>query len=98
MIIANLEAEIVTLRKDLQKKKMQKNSKVLDDIINSQRPNHDKLGLGYNYIEKGSISKTRDQETRPRSYTKTIIGDKTFYKEYHRDTPPRRFIFQNHQQ
>jgi seryl-tRNA synthetase len=48
MIIGNLEAEIVTLRKDLQKKNMQNNSKVLDDIINSQKPHHDKLGLGYN--------------------------------------------------
>ena len=47
-IIGNLEAEIVTLRKDLQKKNMQNNSKVLNDIINSQRHNHDKSGLGYN--------------------------------------------------
>ena len=31
-IIGNLEAEIVTLRKDLQKRSMQNNSKVLDDI------------------------------------------------------------------
>ena len=35
-IIRNLEAEIVTLRKDLQKKNMQNISKVLDDIISSQ--------------------------------------------------------------
>jgi hypothetical protein len=48
-----LEAEIVTLRKDLQKKNMQNNSKVLDDIINSQKPHHDKSGLGYNQTEKG---------------------------------------------
>jgi vacuolar-type H+-ATPase subunit H len=45
-IIGNLEAEIVTLRKDLQKKNMQNNSNFLDDIINSQRPNHNKSGLG----------------------------------------------------
>jgi vacuolar-type H+-ATPase subunit H len=44
-IIENLEAEIVTLRKDIQKKNMQNSSKVLNDIINSQRPNHDKSGL-----------------------------------------------------
>jgi hypothetical protein len=31
-----LEAKIVTLRKDLQKKNMQNNSKVLDDIIRIQ--------------------------------------------------------------
>ena len=63
MIIENLEADIVTLRKDLQKKNMQNNSKVLNDIISSQRPNHDKSILGYNQIEKGSSSKIREQET-----------------------------------
>jgi hypothetical protein len=47
-IIGNLEAEIVTLRKDLQKKNMQNNSKVLNDIINSKKPHHDKSVLGYN--------------------------------------------------
>jgi hypothetical protein len=41
-IIGNLEAEIVTLRKDLQKKNMQNNSKVLDEIISSQKSHHDK--------------------------------------------------------
>ena len=46
-IIGNLEAEIVTLRKHLQQKYMQNNSKVLDNIINSQRPHHDKSGIGY---------------------------------------------------
>jgi hypothetical protein len=45
------------LRKDLQKKNMQNNSKVLDDIVRSQRPHHDKSILGYNEIEKGSSSK-----------------------------------------
>ena len=54
MIIGNLEAEIVTLRKYLQKKNMQNNSKVLDNIINSQKPHHDKSELGYNQTEKGS--------------------------------------------
>ena len=51
-IIGNLEAKIVTLRKDLQNKNMKNNSKVLDDIINSQKPHHDKSVLGYNQIEK----------------------------------------------
>ena len=45
-IIGNLEAKIVTLRKDLQKKNMQNNSKVLDDIINSKKSHHDKSRLG----------------------------------------------------
>ena len=47
-IIENLEEEIVTLRNDLQKKNMQNISKVLNDIISGQGPNHDKSGLGYN--------------------------------------------------
>jgi hypothetical protein len=41
-IIGNLEEEIVTLRKYLQKKNMQNNSNILDDIINSQNPHRDK--------------------------------------------------------
>ena len=45
MINGNLEAEIVTLRKDIQKKNMQNNSKFLDNIINSRTPHHDKSGL-----------------------------------------------------
>jgi vacuolar-type H+-ATPase subunit H len=47
-IVGNLEAKIFTLRKDLQKKNMQNNSKVLDDIISSQKSHHDKSRLGYN--------------------------------------------------
>jgi hypothetical protein len=47
-IIGNLEAKIVTLRKDIQKKNMQNSSKVLDDIINSKKSHLDKSGLGYN--------------------------------------------------
>jgi ribonuclease HI len=42
-IIGNLEAEIFTLRNDLEKKNMQNNSKVLDDIISSQKYHHEKL-------------------------------------------------------
>jgi hypothetical protein len=48
MIIGNLEAKIVTLRKDIQKKNMQNCSKVLDDIINSKKSYLDKSELGYN--------------------------------------------------
>jgi endonuclease III-like uncharacterized protein len=47
-IIGNLEAEIVTLRKHIQKKNMQNSSKVLDDIISNQKSHLDKSGLGYN--------------------------------------------------
>jgi hypothetical protein len=47
-IIGNLEAEVVTLRKDIQKINMHNSSKVLDDIINSKKSHLDKSGLGYN--------------------------------------------------
>jgi hypothetical protein len=59
-IIGNLEAEIVTLRKDLQKKNMQNNSKVLDDIISSQKPHHDKSDLD-------TIRQKRDQAPKQQS-------------------------------
>jgi hypothetical protein len=71
----------------------------LDDIINSQKSHFDKIGLGYNQTEKGSSSKTREQETYPKIYAETIKGDKKIYKEDYRDTPPpRRLRFQNQQQ
>jgi hypothetical protein len=93
-IIGNLEAEIVTLRKDIQKKNMQNNSKVLDDIISSQKSYLDKSELGYNQIENGSSSKTTEKETSQKSYVETIKEDKKIYKEDYRDTPPpRRFKF-----
>lgn len=65
MIIEWLEAEIVTLRKDLQKKDMQQNNtRILDNIINSKRPYYDRSGLRYNQTqtEKGSSSRTTKQE------------------------------------
>jgi hypothetical protein len=75
---------------------MQNNSKVLNDIINNQKPHHDKSGLGYNQTEKGTSSKTTSQETYPKIYAETIKGDRKVYKEKYRDTPPsRRFRFQN---
>jgi hypothetical protein len=55
---------------------MQNSSKVLDDIINSQKSHLDKSGLGYNQIEKGSSSKKIEQETYPKSYAETIKGDR----------------------
>ena len=67
-IIGNLEDEIVTLRKDIQKKNMQNSSKVLDDIISSQKYHLDKSGIGYNQTEKGSNSKTTKKETNPKGY------------------------------
>ena len=80
MIIENLEVEIVTLRKDLQKKNMRNSSKFLNDIISSQRPNHDKSGLGYNQTEKGSSSKTMEQEKYPKIYAETVKRDRKVYR------------------
>jgi hypothetical protein len=95
-IIENLEAQIFTLRKDLQNKNMQNNSKFLNDIVNSQKLHHDKSRLGYNQTEKGSSSKTTEQETYPKIYVEKIKGDRKGYKENYRGTPPpRRFRFQN---
>jgi hypothetical protein len=74
-IIEGLEAEIVTLRNDLQKKDMQQNNtRILDNIINSQRPYYDRYGLGYNLMqtEKGSRSKTTEKEAR--SYAEVVRG------------------------
>jgi hypothetical protein len=95
-IIGNLEVQIVTLRKDIQKKNMQNNSKILNDIISSQKPHHEKSRLGYNQTKKGSSSKTTEKETCPKIYVETIKGDRKVYKENYKDTPsPRRFIFHN---
>jgi hypothetical protein len=78
---------------------MHNSSKFLDDIINSKKSHLDKYGLGYNQTEKGSSSKTTEQETNPKIYAKTNKGDRKIYKEEYKDTPlPRRFIFHNQQQ
>jgi len=65
---------------------MQNSSKVLNDIINSQKPHHDKSRLGYNHIENGSIFKTIEQETYLKTYAETIKGDRKVYKDNYRDT------------
>jgi hypothetical protein len=47
-MIENLEAKIVTLRKDIKKDMQHKNTKTLDEIINNQRPYYDMSRLVYN--------------------------------------------------
>jgi hypothetical protein len=72
-----LEAEIVSLRKELQKKDMQQNNtKILDEIINIQRPYYDKSGLGYKqmHTEKGSSSMMTEKEEEKKSYAEVIRG------------------------
>jgi hypothetical protein len=59
-IIGNLEAEVVTLRKDIQKKNMQNSSKVLDDIINSQN-------LILTSLDLDTIRQKRDQAPKQQS-------------------------------
>jgi hypothetical protein len=49
---------------------MQNSSKVLDDIINSEKSHLNKSGLGYNQIEKGSISKTIEKKKIQKSMQK----------------------------
>jgi len=53
----NLEAEIVSLRKELQKKDVQHNdTEILVEIINIKRPYYDKFGLGYNQAHSKNCS------------------------------------------
>ena len=65
-----LEKEIVSLRKKLQKESIKhnfdKSTEILNQIINNQRPIHDKIGLGYNQRnpEIGSSSKTTIDDKR----------------------------------
>ena len=52
----------------------------MNEIISSQSPNHDKSRLGYNHTEKGSSSKTMEQETYPKCYAETMKGDRNIYQ------------------
>jgi hypothetical protein len=80
-IIGNLEAEIVTLRKDIQNKNMQNSSKVLDDIISSQKSYLDKSGLGYNQTEKGSSSKKQNKKQIQKFMQKQSKGIKRYTRK-----------------
>jgi predicted acetyltransferase len=68
--IERLEAKVVTLKKYLHKKDMQqKNTKILDNIINSQINYYDRSSLGKYQMqtEEGSSSKMTEKEVDPRS-------------------------------
>ena len=64
----------MSLRRKLQKENIEKNfdksTKILNEIINSQRPIHDKSGLGYNQrnLEMRSSSKTTKDDKRSYIY------------------------------
>ena len=69
-IQVELEKEIVVLRRKLQKENTKQNfnksTKILNQIIDSQRPIHDKTRLGYNQRndELGSSSKTMKDDKK----------------------------------
>ena len=69
-IQVELEKEIVVLRRRLQtektKQNVNKSTEILNQIIDSQRPIHDKSGLGYNQRneELGSSSKTTKDDKK----------------------------------
>ena len=74
----NLEAEIVSLRKDLQKRDLNQSfgnsSKILDQILNNQKSFRDKYGLGYKQQDdnEGSSLMTARNEAKPRTYADSI--------------------------
>ena len=61
-----LEREIVSLRKNLEKEnikqKYDKRIETLNQIINNQRPIHDKSGLGYNQRNPKMGSSSKQQK------------------------------------
>ena len=71
-----MENEIVSLRGKLQSKDIKhnfdKSTKILDQIISSQRSVYDKSGLGYNqkYMKMGSSSKITENDKR--SYAEIV--------------------------
>jgi predicted acetyltransferase len=76
----NMEAKIVSLRKELQKKDIQldfgNSIKILDEIICNKNPFYDKSRLGYkkNNIDEGSSSMMIGNEAVQISYADTING------------------------
>ena len=70
------EEEIMQLRKRLDeeviKSKFENNSKLLDDILRSQRPSSDKSGLGYDKAKNPEHSSFTDQGGNKRSYANVI--------------------------
>jgi hypothetical protein len=73
-----LEVEIVLLRRKLEKgtnlSKLESSSKILDDILNSQRPSSNKAGLGYDHKEtnKGSKYGIQKSDKNPRTYAASL--------------------------
>jgi hypothetical protein len=74
----NLEAEIILLKGEIEKEKKQSrfenSSKILNDIINSQRSPSNKTGLGYdqNKFNKGSNFTSQEINKNPKSYATAL--------------------------
>jgi hypothetical protein len=79
-ITHNLEAEIVSLRKELQNKDIQfffgNTTNILDEIIYNKKPFYDNFGLGYkqNNIGECSSSMMTGNDADQTSYADTIKG------------------------
>ena len=60
-----LEKEIIQLKKGVDEKyitsKFENNSRILDDILSSQRPSNGKTGLGYDKVKKMEYSSITNQ-------------------------------------
>jgi hypothetical protein len=86
---------------------MQQNkTKILDGIINAQRPYHDRSRLGYNqtHTKKDLSSMTTKEEAQQRTYVEVTIGftrkeeckfshENDQKEDYRRMTPSRRIRF-----
>jgi hypothetical protein len=74
----NLEAEIVLLKREIEKEKKQSrfenNSKILNDILNSQRLPSNKIGIGYDQknFNKGSNFTYQEINKNTKSYATTL--------------------------
>jgi hypothetical protein len=70
----------------------QKSTRILDQIISIQISSDDRSGLGYNqvHIEKGSSSKTTEQEAEQRSYAEIV---KDYFKKVE-CIPPKKNILE----
>ena len=70
------EKEIVVLRRKLQKENIKQNfnksTKILNQIIDSQRPIHDKTGLGYNQKDDELGSSSKIEKDDKKSYVDIV--------------------------
>lgn len=85
------ETKIVSLRKELdQVKRSWKSSQTLDNILNTQRPQYDKFGIGF----KGESSSTKEKvnEEIKRSYADILSSHTKEEKSSHQE---QKFTFIN---